>query len=179
MLSLEKDTAGLCSSLKREFNEVFENFSDSSVTNKFVALENGKLKLKREDALPIPEKTKQLRKVIESAMPRIRIEDLLAKVDVRTEFSRHLRPPPEIFERSLNLRKTKLAALIAHGTNLGLSTMGNSTDAVTVEMLQNVSRHYLTEITLKEANNRLVNYHHGLSMSSIWGDGTRKYTKLN
>ena len=49
--------------------------------------------------------------------------------------------------------------------------MGNSTDAVTVEMLQNVSRHYLTEITLKEANNRLVNYHHRLSMSSIWGDG--------
>jgi len=82
-----------------------------------------------------------------------------------------LKPPPEVFERSLNLKKTKLAALIAHGTNLGLSTMGNSTDAVTVEMLQNVSRHYLTEITLKEANNRLVNYHHGLSMSGIWGDG--------
>ncbi len=87
-------------------------------TNKFVALENGKLKLKREDALPIPEKTRKLRKVIESAMPRIRIEDLLAKVAVRTEFSVNLKPPPEIFERSLNLRKTKLAALIAHGTNL-------------------------------------------------------------
>ena len=171
MLSLEQDTVNLFASLKREFNEVLENFSLALPNNKFVALENGKLKLKREDALPIPEKTKKLRKVIESAMPRIRIEDLLAKVDVWTEFSKHLKPPPEVFERSLNLNKTKLAALIAHGTNLGLSTMGNSTDAVTVEMLQNVSRHYLTEITLKEANNRLVNYHHKLSMSNIWGDG--------
>lgn len=171
MLSLEQDTVNLFASLKREFNEVLENFSNTLATNKFVALENGKLKLKREDALPIPEKTKKLRKVIESAMPRIRIEDLLAKVDLWTDFSASLRPPPDISERSLNLKKTKLAALIAHGTNLGLSTMGNSTDAVTVEMMQNVSRHYLTEITLKEANNRLVNYHHGLSMSSIWGDG--------
>jgi TnpA family transposase len=171
MLSLEQDTVNLFASLKREFDEVLENFSHTLPNNKFVALENGKLKLKREDALPIPEKTKKLRKVIESAMPRIRIEDLLAKVDVWTEFSANLKPPPEVFERSLNLKKTKLAALIAHGTNLGLSTMGNSTDAVTVEMLQNVSRHYLTEITLKQANNRLVNYHHGLSMSGIWGDG--------
>jgi TnpA family transposase len=172
ILSLEQNTVNLFASLKREFNEVLENFSSTLANNKFVALENGKLKLKREDALPIPEKTKKLRKVIESAMPRVRIEDLLAKVDLWTEFSANLRPPPEVFERSLNLKKTKLAALIAHGTNLGLSTMGNSTDAVTVEMLQNVSRHYLTEITLKEANNRLVNYHHSLSMSSIWGDGT-------
>ena len=171
ILSLEQNTVNLFAALKREFNEVLERFSSTLPNNKFVALENGKLKLKREDALPIPEKTKKLRKVIESAMPRIRIEDLLAKVDAWTEFSKHLRPPPDISEKSQNLKKTKLAALIAHGTNLGLSTMGNSTDAVTVEMMQNVSRHYLTEITLKEANNRLVNYHHGLSMSSIWGDG--------
>ncbi len=171
ILSLEQDTVNLFASLKREFNEVLEKFSSTLPTNKFVALENGKLKLKREDALPIPEKTKKLRKVIEAAMPRIRIEDLLAKVDGWTEFSASLRPPPDISEKSQNLRKTKLAALIAHGTNLGLSTMGNSTDAVTVEMMQNVSRHYLTEITLKEANNRLVNYHYGLSMSNIWGDG--------
>ena len=171
ILSLEQNTVNLFAALKREFNEVLERFSSTLPNNKFVALENGKLKLKREDALPVPEKTKKLRKVIESAMPRIRIEDLLAKVDAWTEFSKRLRPPPDISEKSQNLKKTKLAALIAHGTNLGLSTMGNSTDAVTVEMMQNVSRHYLTEITLKEANNRLVNYHHGLSMSSIWGDG--------
>jgi hypothetical protein len=171
ILSLEQNTVNLFAALKREFNEVLEKFSSTLPHNKFVALENGRLKLKREDALPIPEKTKKLRKVIESAMPRIRIEDLLAKVDAWTEFSKHLRPPPDISEKSQTLKKTKLAALIAHGTNLGLSTMGNSTDAVTVEMMQNVSRHYLTEITLKEANNRLVNYHHGLSMSNIWGDG--------
>ena len=100
MLSLEQDTVNLCASLKREFNEVLENFSNTLANNKFVALENGKLKLKREDALPISEKTKKLRKVIESAMPRIRIEDLLAKVDLWTEFSASLRPPPEISEKS-------------------------------------------------------------------------------
>jgi hypothetical protein len=90
MLCLEKDTVNLCASLKGEFSEVLNNFTLTLPNNKFVALENGRLKLKREDALPIPEKTRKLRKVIESAMPRVRIEDLLAKVDVWTEFSKYL-----------------------------------------------------------------------------------------
>ncbi|MGI8544763.1 MAG: Tn3 family transposase [Aridibacter sp.] len=172
MLSLEKNTAKLFSSLRQEFNEVYENFTETLAVNKFVALENGKLKLKRADALPIPEKTKKLKKVFESALPRIGIEDLLQTVNYLTAFSKQLRPPPGIRESSRHLKNTKLAALIAHGTNLGISTMGNSTEAVTLEMLQNVSRHYLNEITLKAANTTLVNYHHGLPLSSIWGDGT-------
>lgn len=172
ILSLEQNTANLFASLKQEFREVYENFAETLPTNKFVALEDGKLKLKRADALPVPEKTKKLRKVFESAMPRIRIEDLLQTVNVLTDFAQELRPPPGIRESAAHIKNTKLAALIAHGTNLGISTMGNSTEAVTVEMLQNVSRHYLNETTLKAANTRLVNYHHGLSLSSIWGDGT-------
>lgn len=172
MLSLEQNTANLFTSLKQEFREVYENFAETLPTNKFVALEDGKLKLKRTDALPIPEKTKKLRKVFESTMPRIRIEDLLQTVNFLTDFAQELRPPPGIRESATHIKNTKLATLIAHGTNLGISTMGNSTEAVTVEMLQNVSRHYLNETTLKAANARLVNYHHGLSLSNIWGDGT-------
>lgn len=170
ILSLEQDTSNLFACLKGEFKEVLEQFSRSLPTNKFVVLENGKIRLKKEDALPIPEKVKKLRKVIESAMPRIRIEDLLAQVDYLTQFSSLFRSPPEMRESSAQLKKTKLAALIAHGTNLGLSTMAGSTEKITVEMLQHVSRHYLTETTLKDANTRLVNYHHGLRMSSLWGD---------
>lgn len=172
MLSLEQNTANLFASLKQQFKEVYENFAKTLSASKFVALENGKLKLKRADALPVSEKVKKLRKVCGSALPRIRIEDLLLKINHLTGFSQELRPPPGIRESSSHLKNTKLAALIAHGTNLGISTMAGSTEAVTVEMLQNVSRHYLNETTLKAANAILVNYHHGLSLSRIWGDGT-------
>jgi TnpA family transposase len=68
---------------------------------------------------------------------------------------------------------TLLATLIAHGTNLGLATMANSVkDGITAEMLQEMSQWCLREETLTAANAILVNYHHHLPLSAVWGDGT-------
>jgi TnpA family transposase len=61
----------------------------------------------------------------------------------------------------------------AHGTNLGLAAMSQSVDTVTAEALQDTSRWFLREATLKAANTILVDYHHGLPFSRIWGDGSR------
>jgi TnpA family transposase len=63
-------------------------------------------------------------------------------------------------------------ALIAHGTNLGLAAMGHSAEGITVDMLQHVTQWFLREETLKAANAALVDYHHRLGLSAVWGDGT-------
>jgi hypothetical protein len=63
--------------------------------------------------------------------------------------------------------------LIAHGTNLGLAAMSQSVDDLTVEMLQDTTRWFLRDETLKAANAILVNYHNHLSPSRVWGDGSR------
>ena len=64
------------------------------------------------------------------------------------------------------------AALVAHGTNLGVATMAQSTEGVTMDMLQHVSRWFLREETLKAANRVVVDYHHRLALSSVGGAGT-------
>jgi hypothetical protein len=40
---------------------------------------------------------------------------------------------------------SKAAALIAQGINLGVTTMGHSAEGITADMLQHVSRFFLTE----------------------------------
>jgi hypothetical protein len=71
--------------------------------------------------------------------------------------------------RQTNFLTTLLAALIAHGTNLGVVAMGNSAIGVSVDMLQRISSWFLRDETLKAANAILVNYHHTLELSSVGG----------
>ena len=64
-----------------------------------------------------------------------------------------------------------MAALVAHGTNLGIWAMANSTEGLTVRMLQHVSRTCLRDETIRRANAALVNYHRSLALSRCWGEG--------
>jgi TnpA family transposase len=82
-----------------------------------------------------------------------------------------LRPLSGYEPRVGNLYQTLLGALIAHGTNLGLVGMAHSVEGMTVDMLQYVSQMFLTETKLKAANAILVDYHHRLALSSIYGTG--------
>ena len=84
-----------------------------------------------------------------------------------------------IHRRARTLRRGRVhpaalpAALIAHGTNLGIAAMGHSAEGITVDMLQHVSRWFLREETLRAANAVLVDYHSRLDLSAVWGDGSR------
>lgn len=173
-LVLSSEPNDLLANLKEEFQTAVGGFIKSLGNSNFAVIRNGKLKLKRQDALIEADETKQLRRVLEAALPRIRIEDLLLEVDARCDFTSELRPLQSSAGghlRGLRLRQTKLAALIAHGTNLGISAMGNSTEEITTDMLQNVSRLYLSETNLKAANAKLVNFHHQSAVSFVWGKG--------
>jgi TnpA family transposase len=50
--------------------------------------------------------------------------------------------------------------------------MAQSAEGITLEGLQEVSRWYLRETTLKASNTALINYHHQSTLSGVWGSGT-------
>jgi TnpA family transposase len=99
----------------------------------------------------------------------VRIEHLLREVDDRCRFTEAFR----CSGRSAPSRAVLLATLIAHGTNLGISAMGCSTEGITVDMLRHASQWFLNEETLEAANKILVDYHHHLPLAELWGTGRR------
>ena len=141
--------------------------------NRFASVENGRLKLKKADALPIPPVVRELRATLKASLPRARIEDVLQDVDEWCGFTRAFQPLGGYEPRGTDPRRPLLAVLIAHGTNLGLAAMSQSVDGDTAGQLQDVNRWFVREDTIKAANTILVDYHHRLPLSAVWGDGAR------
>jgi len=155
-----------------ELDTAAEAFAHGLDANPFAALERGALALSRRDALEVPASVREVRRVLETHLPRIRIEDLLVEVDGWCGFTRELAPVGSYAPRLENPYPTLLAALVAHGTNLGIATMAQSTKGITVDMLQHASRWFLRPETLKAANRVIIDHHHRLDLASVWGAGT-------
>jgi len=151
--------------LRTELDQAARQLSCGLDGNPFARIEAGELLLSRRDALEIPATVRELRRVIESHLPRTRIEDLLVDVDNRCGFTGELVPASGYTPRLENQYATLLAALVAHGTNLGIATMAQSTRGMTVDMLHEASRWWLRPECLKAANRVLVDYHHRLELS--------------
>jgi TnpA family transposase len=142
-------------------------------SNRFASVKDGRLKLNKRDAMPVPHALRELRATIGASLPRVRIEDLLQDVDEWCGFTRAFQPLGGYHPRGGDPYRALLATLIAHGTNLGLAAMSQSVDTLTADALQDTSRWFLRDATIKAANTILVDHHHGLKLSRIWGDGSR------
>lgn len=146
-------------------------FAAGLATNLFAGIDQGQVRLHRPDTLPLSPDVRRLRHEIESRMPRVRIEDILLDVDRRCGFTRAFRPLAGCEPRPRDTYRALLATLIAHGTNLGLTAMGDSVEDLTAADLQQISRWLVREATVKTANAQIVAHHHRLDFAALWGDG--------
>ena len=172
-LDLPTDGQGFLAQLGAEFDRAVRAAQRGLPANRFAAVHNGRLKLKQRDAMPVPHALSELRATVGASLGRVRIEDLLQDVDEWCGFTRAFQPLGGYQPRSADPHRSLLATLIAHGTNLGLAAMSQSVDTLTAEALQDTSRWFLRDTTIKAANTILVDHHHGLPLSIIWGDGGR------
>ncbi len=168
-LPVEADTA--TAKLVGEFLQTADRTAIELPSNAFVAIVNGKLQLKRDSAVEEPADTPLLRQLIKRHFSRTRIERLLFEVDAWCGFSTALRPLGRDPSDNQRFYETLLAALVAHGTNLGIVAMADSAEGMTVDRLQDITRTCLREDTIRAANAILVNYVRQLKVSSYWGDG--------
>jgi TnpA family transposase len=172
-LDLPTDGQTFLARLGAELDQAARAVQRGLPSNRFAAIRNGRLKLKQRDALLIPPVLRELRATIGASLSRVRIEDLLQDVDEWCGFTRAFQPLGGYQPRGGDPHRSLLATLIAHGTNLGLAAMSHSVDSLTADALQDTSRWFLRDATLKASNAVLVDHHHGLKLSSVWGDGSR------
>lgn len=170
-LSMPTEFDGMIERLRTELDGTAHAFEAGLEQNPFAAIREGQLELRRRDALEVPEGVREIRRVIETHLPRVRIEELLVEVDRWCGFTRELIPLRGYHPKADRPYAALLAALVAHGTNLGIATMAQSTEGQTVDVLHDVSKWFLRADTLKAANRVLVDYHHRLPLSATWGDG--------
>ena len=107
---------------------------------------------------------------LDAMMPRIRITELLHEVAQDTGFLaaftnlRTGEPCPN--ENAL------LATILADATNLGLSRMAAASQGVTRDQLLWTHDAYIRDDSYRAALAVLINAHHRLPFSRVWGDGT-------
>lgn len=170
--ALPQDPDDFVSRLQQACDAVARRAERGLSPNACATIQRDRLHLKRRDALALPPRILHLRRTIEGALPRVRMEDLLRQVDAWWDFTRVLRRPDERASRIPPCYPTLLATLIAHGPNLGLAPMAHSLAGITADRLQEMSQGCLREERLNAANPILGNSHHHVPLSAVWGDGT-------
>lgn len=170
-MALPGEGARAVQRLREQFEEVARRAQREMAENPFARIEGGRLKLHRYLKQEIPPGVPRLRRAIAAAMPLVRIERLLQRVDELSGFTRQLVPLPGYEPQGFPMHRALLAALIAQGTNLGATTMGNSAEGVTIAMLEHVLRWYLREETIEAASGTIIDCHKQLEESGLYGSG--------
>ncbi len=152
-------------------NERLQWFSKNLHQLKGVSFSNGKLSLSRLEK-DFPEEAKNLSSSLYQLIPRIKLTELLMDVAKLTGFHEQFTHASTNKKPDKEETITIMASLLAMGTNIGLGKMADASPNITYKQLANVSQWRMYEEALNRAQTVLVNFHHKLSLSKHWGDGT-------
>ncbi len=161
--------------LKARLSDAFNRFLEGVADNRQVAFDDDGWRLKT-DAAEQPDQAQsdslaELHRWLDARSRTIRLADLLIEVENDLGFSGHFQQPGE---KRVDPEEVcaLLAAVLAHGCNLGLYTMEKVAPDIAYRRLK-----YLSDWRLVEENQRaaLAAIVHGISRldaASHWGDGT-------
>ena len=135
-----------------------------------IRLEEGVLVVPALPAEDIPLSAKALREQINQRLPKVNITDIIKEVDAWVNFSEHLHGL-ENEPRNQQHQSLLYAAFFAAGCNIPLSDLSRSCE-LDYQSLWWTSNNYLSEGSLKKANDTLVNFHYQQWLSGYWGGGT-------
>jgi len=135
-----------------------------------IRIENDEIILSPLEAENRPASAEALENLITARLPQVELSELLIEVDAWTHFSDHFVHAAGAETLRPTLLPQLYASILAHACNFGLEQMAHSTD-ISYRQLAWCTTWYLREETLEAAFTNLVNYHHKLPLSQVWGSG--------
>lgn len=119
-----------------------------------------------------PEESRNFSLSLYNMLPRVKLTDLLMEVAEWTGFEKSFVHASSNQSPKGEEKSVVMAALMAMGTNIGLTKMAEATPDISYRQMANVMQWRLHEDAMTRAQATLVNYQHRLSLTSYWGDGT-------
>lgn len=136
-----------------------------------VRMSNGELVVSPLEAEERPASSELLEDLIAERLPQIDLPEMLIEVDGWVRFSNSFTHAAGSIPRKNNLLPTIYASILAQSGNFGLTQMSRMTDFSYQELLW-TTNWYLREETLRNASNKLINFHYHLPLSQYLGEGT-------
>lgn len=171
-LGLPDNPARFLKALGDELRDAARALSRGLGRNSYASLRGDRLKTAREPRREVPAEAERLRATLESSLPHVRLEQVLLETDRMCQFTEPLREGQRPKNKPVR-RSALLAALVAHGANLGTVAMQESTEDLEPGEVERASRQCLRPDTLRAANRRIVDFHASLPITRAWGTGER------
>ena len=169
------DPAAAVEQLKARLSDAFDQFLEGVADNRQVAFDDDGWRLKTDAAeQPDPaqsDRLAELHRWLDARSRSIRLADLLIEVENDLGFSVHFQQPGE---KRVDPGEVcaLLAAILAHGCNLGLYTMEKVAPDIAYRRLKYVSDWRLVEENQRAALAAIVHGISRLDAAGHWGDGT-------
>jgi TnpA family transposase/predicted transcriptional regulator len=161
--------------LTRRLDTAYDLFLKTAPENSYATADEDGWHLSSDAAEPLDAEAQtrlgELRRWLARHMRTIRLPDLLIEVDNDLHVTDHFLPPAQRGGRNAEDVCRILAAVLAHGCNIGLHTMAQITPGVTYKQLKRVSDWQLTEEAQRAALAALVHAISRLDATPHWGEG--------
>lgn len=171
-LGIEENSQIAVANVVERFHQTAKTAEKQFGQDDFADIQQSKLVLRKKDKIDIPIDVERLQSLINSYLPKIKIEQLLIEVDHMTGFTKHFTPIHGQESQPKQFYKTLIASILAQATNIGMATMQDCTTGITTDMMRYVTDSHIREETIKSSNAELVNRHSQLAISKVHGDGS-------
>lgn len=156
---------------KKALNQRFTWISNNLDNLEGVNITQSKLQLNRLEK-DTPEEARNFSLSLYNMLPKVKLTDLLMEVAHWTGFHKMLIHASTNQSPKEEENPILMAALMAMGTNIGLTKMADATPGITYHQMANAAQWRLYDDAISRAQATLVNFQQKLTLASYWGDGT-------
>ena len=113
----------------------------------------------------------ELKAWVKELIPPVELAEVVIQIDAECGFSQHLLHAAGARSPTPAMLMHLYEAILAQATNLGPEAMARAS-GLSYEQIAHATAWYLREETLTPTTDTVVNHHHRLPISRLWGDGT-------